>query len=195
LKVIEERRFRRLWGVHDRTVEIRLIAATHHDLGRLVSEGRFRSDLYFRLGTIPLTVPALRERGEDVLLLARHLLAGLAATRGRGEVHLSKQAEGALLRYSWPGNIRELRNILERAVLLSDRGTIEVEALGLGAAPGPVGATLDVSLSLAEVERRQIEAVLADTRGRIDPAARRLGIHRSSLYNKLKRYGIALSRS
>jgi DNA-binding NtrC family response regulator len=195
LKVIEERRFRRLGGVQDRNVDIRLIAATHHDLGRLVSEGRFRSDLYFRLGTISMTVPALRQRGEDILVIARHVLSGLAGARGRGEMRLSREAEGALLRYAWPGNVRELRNILERAVLLCDEATVEVEDLGIGAAPRRTVEPSDVSLSLAEVERRHIEAVLADTHGRIDPAARRLGIHRSSLYNKIKRHRIPVSRS
>jgi DNA-binding NtrC family response regulator len=195
LKVIEERRFRRLGGVQDRNVDIRLIAATHHDLSRLVSEGRFRSDLYFRLGTIPMTVPALRERGEDILLIARQVIAGLAGARGRAEMRLSKEAEGALLRYAWPGNVRELRNILERAVLLCDEGTVEVEDLGIGTLPRRAFEPSDVSLSLAEVERRHIEAVLADTHGKIDPAARRLGIHRSSLYNKIKRHRIAVSRS
>jgi DNA-binding NtrC family response regulator len=195
LKVIEERRFRRLGAVQDRCVDIRLITATHHDLGRLVSEGRFRSDLYFRLGTIPLIVPPLRDRGEDILILARRLLSELAGARGRGALRLSRNAEAALLRYTWPGNVRELRNILERAVLLSDRNTLEVDDLGIEAASRPGQAPLELSLTLAEVERRHIEAVLADARGRVEEAARRLGIHRSSLYNKLKRFGIPVSRS
>ena len=195
LKVIEERRFSRLGGVRDRSVDIRLITATHHDLGRLVSEGRFRSDLYFRLGTIPLTVPPLRERGKDILILARCLLSELAGARGRGELRLSRDAETALLRYTWPGNVRELRNILERAVLLSDRDTLEVDDLGIEPALRPGQVPLELSLTLAEVERRHIEAVLADARGRVEGAARRLGIHRSSLYNKLKRFGIPVSRS
>src|SRR5262249_45190953 len=118
LKVLEEKRFRRLGEVRDRAVDVRLVAATHTDLAQLSREGRFRSDLYFRISTIPLRVPALRERPGDVPALARYFLARLGAEMSRGEVELLPEALDALAAHPWPGNIRELKNVIERAVLL-----------------------------------------------------------------------------
>jgi DNA-binding NtrC family response regulator len=196
LKVLEEKRFRRLGSVRDRQVDIRLISATHHDLGVAAREKRFRSDLYFRIATIPLVVPPLRERAEDVPLLARDLLAGIKADLGRPAVELAPDAMTALQAYRWPGNIRELRNVLERALLLSDRTVIRREDLQFEAAPQRETAdTDDLSLTLVELERRHLERILADERGHVGRAATRLGIPRSSLYQKIKRYEIALSRS
>jgi DNA-binding NtrC family response regulator len=129
LKVLEEKCFRRLGEVRDRHVDIRLIAATHQDLNALVREKKFRSDLYFRINTIPLIVPPLRERVEDILPLSHHLLHLIAAELGRSEVTLRPEAERALQEYPWPGNVRELRNVLERAVLLSDKNTLSREHL------------------------------------------------------------------
>src|SRR5262249_21362708 len=124
LKVLEEQKFRRLGDVRDRRVDVRLIAATCQDLGRLMRENKFRSDLYYRISTIPLVAPALRERVEDIPVLARHLLAKCAADLGRNNLELSPDAERAIQAYPWPGNIRELRNVLERASLLSERRTL-----------------------------------------------------------------------
>jgi DNA-binding NtrC family response regulator len=197
LKVIEEGRFRRLGAVRDRQVDVHLIAATHQDLAGLVREQRFRSDLYYRVGAIVLEVPPLRERGEDVLLIAHYYLRRLPARLGRDDVRLAPDAAEALRRYAWPGNIRELHNIIERAVLLSDRPELRAADLGLthSAPLEPSNISADSALTLEEVERRQIETVLREEGGRIEPAARRLGIHRSSLYSKIKRYGLAVSRS
>jgi DNA-binding NtrC family response regulator len=195
LKVLEEKRFRRLGGIVDRQVDIRLIAATHHDLERLVEERRFREDLYYRISAIVLQVPPLRERKEDVVPLARGLLARLPATMRPEEVDFSADAEQALERYPWPGNIRELRNVLERAVLLAGRRVLRAEDLGLNehhpAADGPV----DTSLTLEQMEQRHIEAVLSEEQGRIGRAAHRLGIHRSSLYKKVRKYGLPALRN
>jgi DNA-binding NtrC family response regulator len=194
LKVLEEKRFRRLGDTRDRQVDIRLIAASHQDLARLVREKQFRSDLYFRISTIPLTVPALRGRVQDIPLLARTLLARIAAELGRGEVGLSPDAEKALQAYPWPGNIRELRNVLERAVLLSPKSVLERPDLRFDA-PSPAGAwPEDSNLTLVELERRHIERVLQEERGHVERAAKRLGVPRSSLYQKLKQYGIIVSR-
>ena len=118
LKVLEEKSFRRLGEVRDRHVDVRLIAATHHDLGALIREKTFRSDLYFRISTIPLTVPPLRERVEDIPVLARHFLSALPGAAERGGVTLSAEAEKIFCRYPWPGNLRELRNVIERALPL-----------------------------------------------------------------------------
>ncbi len=194
LKVIEERRFRRLGGIQDRQVDVRLITATHQDLLQAVEERRFRSDLYYRICAIAIKVPPLRERGSDVCILARSFLDEFAAL-GRGPLVFSPEAELSLRRYHWPGNIRELRNVIERAALLSDGPTITPEGLGLAPRPQTAAIETDTSLTLEELERRHIEAVLAEVGGRVDAAARRLGIHRSSLYNKLKRYRAEPSES
>ncbi|HRP96660.1 MAG TPA: sigma-54 dependent transcriptional regulator [Rhodocyclaceae bacterium] len=194
LTVLEEKRFRRLGDVHDQHVDIRLIAATHRDPLRLVEEGRFRSDLYFRLSTIRLVIPPLRERIEDIPPLTRHLLERCAAELGRNAIVLSADAQRVLQAYPWPGNIRELRNVLERAVLLSPKTRIDTEDLFFDRPPTPVDAQQELHLSLEDVERRHIERVLRAEQGRVAEAARKLGIPRSSLYQKLKRYGIPSSR-
>jgi len=192
LKVIEERRFRRMGNVRAQFVDVRLVAASHADLGALVRAGRFRSDLYFRVSAIPLRVPPLRERGDDVALLARALLEHLAADLGRSVPSLTTDAERALGEYRWPGNVRELRNILERAVLLGDGGAITRGDLRFDG--GAAFATDDPLCSLRDLERRHIERMLEATQGKVEKAAQRLGISRSSLYEKLKAYGIGPSR-
>jgi DNA-binding NtrC family response regulator len=188
LKVIEERRFRRLGDVRDRQVDVRLIAATHQDLQGLVRERRFRSDLYFRICTLPLRVPSLRERPDDIPVLARHLLATICRDLGRS-ARLTAAAERALAGYAWPGNIRELRNLLERAVLLGEGGELEARHLRFD---GPLGGPAsEGELTLDELERRHIARVLGEEAGHVERAARRLGIPRSTLYQKLKRQGAA----
>ncbi len=188
LKVLEEKKFRRMGEVRDRTVDIRLITATHHDLAGRVRGGEFRSDLYFRISTVPLRVPALRERREDIVPLARMLLARLVADLGRGEHDLAPEAERALEEYLWPGNIRELRNVLERAVLLADRGQLRRGDLRFE--PAAAESDSELYLTLEEVERRHIERVLRLESGSVVRAAERLAVPRSSLYEKLKRYAI-----
>jgi DNA-binding NtrC family response regulator len=194
LKVLEEKRFRRLGDVRDRYVDIRLIAATHQDLVLLVQEKRFRSDLYFRISTIPLAVPPLRERVEDIPLLAQYLLERLATDLGRGDVRLTPDAERALQAYPWLGNIRELRNVLERALLLSGRSVLGRQDLRFDAPLGAELAADDAHLTLLEVERRHIARILRAEQGHVEQAARKLGIPRSSLYQKIKQYGIVVSK-
>jgi DNA-binding NtrC family response regulator len=190
LKVLEDRRFRRLGEVRDREVDIRLIAATHQDLSLLVRERKFRSDLYFRISTIPLYLPPLRERREDIPLIARQLLARLTAELGRGEIELEASAVRAMESYSWPGNIRELRNVLEHAVLLSDRNAITQQDLRFAIVRDESDVSYDTSLTLLEVEKRHIARVLQEEGGHVERAASRLGIPRSSLYQKLRKYQI-----
>jgi DNA-binding NtrC family response regulator len=187
LKVLEEKRFRRLGDVRERLVDLQLIAATHRDLARRHRDGEFRADLYYRISTIPLEVPPLHQRRDDLPLLARDLLGRLAADLKRGEVELAPDAVERLLEHSWPGNIRELRNVLERAVLATGGGVLEARDLrfdpspvGPAAAPAPGGGTLE------EMEARQIRLVLEEERGHVAQAAERLGIPRSTLYVKLK---------
>jgi len=195
LKVVEDLRFRRLGDVRDRTVDVRLVAATHRDLPTLVREERFREDLYYRISALPLVVPPLRERGPDVVTLARKLVDRIAVDLGRPGVRLSTGAEAFLAASSWPGNVRQLRNVLERAILLDDHPVLEVSALG--DAPGvpvsPAGSS--PSLSLEAVERQHIETVLRAEGGVVPRAAAALGISRSALYERIKKYGISARRT
>jgi len=196
LKVLEDKRFRRLGEVRDRQVDIQLIAASHQNLPQLVQERKFRSDLYFRISTLPLRMPALRERPEDVPILARRLLEDFATDLGRRGLRLSPEAERALCAYSWPGNVRELRNVLERAILLRGHDVLDAADLrfeGPGAIlsqppPFPPG---EARLTLEEVERLHIERVLREVDGRVAEASQRLGIPRSTLYQKIKKLGLA----
>jgi DNA-binding NtrC family response regulator len=188
LKVLEEKRFRRLGDVRDRQVDIRLIAATHRDLLALSRQSQFRSDLYFRISTLPLELPPLRDRPEDIQPLAERLLLDVAAELARPELALTRDAARALAEYSWPGNIRELRNVLERAALLSDGPLLSRRELRFDAAAAPDAPS---GTSLEDVERRHIERTLRVVGGRVERAAKRLGVPRSSLYQKLKRLGLA----
>jgi DNA-binding NtrC family response regulator len=199
LKVLEEKRFRRLGEIRDRQVDVQLLAASHQNLPQLVQEKKFRGDLYFRISTIPLRVPSLRERPEDVAILARQILEGFASDLGRRGLRLSADAERTLCAYSWPGNVRELRNVLERALLLCGRDVLEPPDLrfeGPAAAPPPVEpAPSETLLTLEEIEKRHIERVLRELGGRVAEASQRLGIPRSTLYQKIKRFSISLPRT
>jgi DNA-binding NtrC family response regulator len=197
LKVLEDHRFRRLGEVKDRQVDVQLFAATHQDLAALTRDKKFRSDLYYRISTLPLRVPPLRERPEDIPVLARRLLEGFSADIGRRGLRLSEEAETRLGRYSWPGNVRELRNVLERALLLSGRDLIEAEDLRF---EGPGEGTVETvrpgsPMTLEELEKEHIARVLEELGGRVSEASHRLGIPRSTLYQKIKRFGISLPRS
>lgn len=192
LKVLEERRFRRMGAVREREVDIALIAATHQDLAARVADGVFRSDLYFRINSIQLRMPSLRERREDIPQLARSLLQRLVAGQD-GVPRLAADAERALCDYPWPGNLRELRNVLELAVLLSESGSIRRQDLrleGVHALASVAGANDEAGLTLQEVECRHITRVLRETGGKVEAAAQRLGIPRSTLYQKIRQHGL-----
>ena len=190
LKVLEERRFRRLGGLEDRAVDVRLVAATHQDLDRQVQEKRFRADLYYRVNALPIRVPALRERVEDLPLLALRLVEDLAEDLRKPVEGLTEAALGRLQQHTWPGNIRELRNVLERGLLASQGPRLEAGDLVLSgpAAPGP-DATQDMTLD--QLERFHIERVLRAEGGKVEAAAKRLGIPRSTLYQRLKALNLA----
>jgi DNA-binding NtrC family response regulator len=200
LKVLEDMRFRRLGDVQDRRVDVRIVAATHRDLGALVQEGRFREDLYYRIKTVPLRVPPLRERGADLLALARAFVVRIGSELSRPGARLSPEAEEALLSYRWPGNVRELRNILERAVLLAADDTLGVDDFrDLLTTPPPRAHADSVEpegrgLTMEEIERRHIERTLRDEDFRVPRAAKILGIPRSSLYERIRKFGIELPR-
>ena len=194
LKVLEDNRFRRVGGVRDQQVDVRLIAATHQDLGQLVRQKKFRDDLYFRISTIPLSFPPLRNRIEDIPVVAQYLLDKVSTDLSRGQIQLEGDCLKALQAYAWPGNVRELRNVIERAVLLSEGKSISLKDLNFEGHANVGAATLDSRLTLLELEKLHIQRVLEEERGRVEKAATRLGIPRSSLYQKLKKHQIALPK-
>ncbi|HET6840406.1 MAG TPA: sigma-54 dependent transcriptional regulator [Candidatus Angelobacter sp.] len=192
LKVLEDSRFRRLGDVRERVVDIQVIAATNRNLLQSVLGMKFREDLYFRLSTFQLKIPPLRERPEDIPVIASSLLDNLTKDLARDKLELSRGAENALKAYSWPGNIRELRNLLERVALICGERVIQAEDLNLPqrAAPAPVENTSISGPTLAELERQHITRILEEESGKVAQAAARLGIPRSTLYQKIKTYGI-----
>lgn len=187
LKVLEDRSVRRLGSVKSRTVDIRLVAATHVDLTAAVQAGRFRQDLFFRLNVIPVHLPPLRDREGDVVLLARHFARTAAERHGLEVPRIPADVEARLRAYAWPGNVRELRNAMERAVLLGD-GVVDPHDLALGEfGVGAAGATgpLPFPATLAEIERAAASAALDHTDGNKSAAAHLLGISRTRLYRLL----------
>jgi DNA-binding NtrC family response regulator len=195
LKVLEDKRFRRVGDVRDRQVDVRLIAATHQDLIQLVREKKFRDDLYFRISTIPLSFPPLRERIDDIPILARYLLDKVSADLGRGEIQLDEGCIKALQSYAWPGNVRELRNVIERAVLLSEQKSIAIKDLNFDGHANVGAASFDTRLTLLQLEKQHIQKVLQEEHGRVEKAAKRLGVPRSSLYQKIKKHHIAMPKA
>lgn len=200
LKVVEEKRFRRMGDVKERSADVRLLAATHHDLLAATSRRAFRADLYYRISTVTLTVPPLRDRREDIVPFSLHLLS----TLGAGDVSLSAGAEVRLLSHTWPGNVRELKNVLERSLLLRTGNVIRASDVRFDQ-PSESGAVIPVASAVAEstrtpsqtlqdVEREHIQRALEAESGRVEAAARRLGIPRSTLYQKVKTYGIQVTR-
>jgi two-component system response regulator AtoC len=213
LRAIEERTVRRVGGIRDRKINVRILAATNRDLGKEVQLSRFRSDLYFRLAVILLHLPPLRERGDDVMLLADHFLRRFSTKYGKPVRRIDGAARDRLLTYPWPGNVRELSHVIERAVLWSRDSTLTAEHLSL-TAPGepskstsiPVrdeGAGAEKALrsetaatpewmgaDLTEVERSMIERAMQEAGGNQTRAAQRLGISRDTLRYRLKKFGL-----
>jgi len=183
LRALEERRIRRLGGRSDRAVDLRVVSASNRDLRRAIEEQRFRSDLYFRLAVVTISVPPLRERDGDVLELAQHFLKALPGATGRT---FSPEAVAALRSHRWPGNVRELRNAVERAVIVSRGAEILASDLALGPATSSDAAPSLAVRPLAEVERDLVLAAMRETGNNISLAARRLGIHRATLHRKLQ---------
>jgi two-component system, NtrC family, response regulator HydG len=187
LRVLQEREVRRVGENRARTINVRVLAATNRDLLADVHAARFRQDLYYRLRVVEVVVPPLRERREDILPLARQLLAGAAKRFGKKAPALTPDAANLLLRHAWPGNVRELENALERAVALARSDRIGGDDLPpeVGAAPPTIPSDGEVR-TLAEVERDYIAAALRASGGNRAKAAERLGIGAATLYRKLK---------
>ncbi|OGB96708.1 MAG: Fis family transcriptional regulator [candidate division NC10 bacterium RIFCSPLOWO2_12_FULL_66_18] len=190
LRVLDAREFRRVGGSQVIKTDARIIAATNRDLKKLVDSGSFREDLYYRLNVIPVTLPPLRERKEDIPLLAEHFLAQFRTEMRKPLESLSGEALEMLMAYDWPGNVRELRNVLERGAVLARGPILTPLGLELGPPTLPPGAPTDTPDSLREVERRHIEVTLKQHNWNITRAAKALGIDRVTLYNKIKRYQI-----
>ena len=192
LKVVEEKQYYRLGDVHERGVDVQIIAATHRDLKKQVEEGKFREDLYFRISALSLCVPPLRERLEDIPIITDKLLEQFCWDMNYGSLRITEEARLTLQRYSWPGNIRELRNVLERAAILSDDGVIEKTGLELEppARLDFIANFTNSNLTLKEMERSYILHTLASEGGHVPQAAIRLGMPRSTLYAKIQEHGI-----
>jgi DNA-binding NtrC family response regulator len=196
LKAIEEKRFRRVGGVRDLTTNLRLIAATNRDLGKEVAAGRFRSDLYYRLNVVRVRMPPLRERLEDLPLLAEVILRPLSKEMGRPAPPVSARALKKLAGYAWPGNVRELRNVLERAMLTMTGKEIRSEDLLLESDTGSV-AKASGGFPTADWEIRPLDDVVGDyiaasvtaAEGNIRKAARQLQISPSTLYARMNKKG------
>ena len=194
LRVLQERRFKRVGGVEDVEVDVRIVASTNRDLATLVQQGKFRLDLYYRLRVMPLLLPPLRERTEDIAPIALHYVEFFSSRLFKKVTGLTARALEALEKYRWPGNVRELRNVIERAVILSPAGEIGHESLLFRGAPVSSDDDVDCAsenLSMAEMERRLIGRVLANTAWRKSQAAQILGINRTTLYNKIREYSLA----
>ena len=195
LKLLEEKVIRRLGSVREQNVDVRIVAATHRPLEELVRLSRFRADLYYRLCVVQLHLPALRERGSDILLLARHFLQSHALRYAKPVPTLTGEAEMALLRHPWPGNVRELRNVLEQAVLLGVGDVIELQHLALPGSPASGGTVSGEGDSgspatLNELERTALGQALDRTGWNVSRAARLLGITRDTLRYRIEKHGL-----
>jgi two-component system response regulator PilR (NtrC family) len=201
LRVLQERRFRRVGGLEEQQADIRVIAATNQNLEKAVAEGRFREDLFYRINVIPITLPPLRERREDVPLLAEHFLAKYADAMEKAVTGISRQALDLLIRHEWPGNIRELENVIERAVALEATPTILVESLppairGLSARGAATASAelpangFDLEAHVQGIERGYIAQALEKSGGVQVKAAELLGMSFRSFRYYVKKYNL-----
>jgi two-component system nitrogen regulation response regulator NtrX len=198
LRVLQEQTFQKVGGQQPITVDVRVIAATNKDLHAEIARGTFRDDLYYRLNVIPIDVPPLRARGNDIVLLAEHFLRRFAAETGTPRKKLSSGAASKLKAYHWPGNVRELRNVIERLAILLQSDSIEPEDIQLGTRGEVSAAEVAANLTLREArdafEKEYILARLRDFAGNVSRTADALGVERSNLYRKLHAYGIRVER-
>jgi transcriptional regulator with PAS, ATPase and Fis domain len=192
LRVLQEREMVPVGGSRPIKVDVRLVSATNADLARLVDQGRFRSDLFYRLNVIPVSIPPLRERGDDILLLAEHFAAKHCRRAGKPLMEISERARRALEAHRWPGNVRELENAMERAVVVSDSVKIELEDLPRDILEAVKAPAEDPARdgTLRETEIESIARALREAGGNKRLAAKRLGIHSATLYRKIKQYGL-----
>lgn len=200
LRVLQERNFSRIGGTDKINVDVRIIAATNRNLQKFIDEGRFREDLYYRLNVINIEIPSLRERREDIPLLAKHFLDYYATKNNRIALDFSNEAMEALINYDWPGNVRELENTVERIVILNDVSQIRMKHLPpqIQKVDRSIGYSEDSQalqdsggvIPLEELERQAIEAALLKFHGNVAVAAKKLKIGQATLYRKVKKFGI-----
>jgi DNA-binding NtrC family response regulator len=192
LRVLEERRFYRVGGNEEVKVDVRIIAATNKNLAEEVHQGRFREDLYYRLNVIEIRIPPLRERREDIPLLAEHFVQRISSELGKDISGISAAALKVLITYDWPGNVRELENVIERALVTCRSSTLDEQDFSwLQLHPGSLQNWEVPDVPLDKLERLAITAALERKHGNIKEASAALGIDRSTLYDKLKRYEIS----
>ncbi len=202
LRVLQEREFERLGSTRTLRTDARLIAATNRDLEALVSEQKFRSDLFYRLNVFPVRVPALRERADDIPLLVRHFVQQFSRRMNRSVDTIPSETMTTLVRYHWPGNIRELQNVIERAVILSSGSVLKVatDELRMRAdSPPPTDSSKGrLRASLNDAERQEIVATLEKTNGKVagpNGAAALLGMNRSTLQSRMQKLGVRIPRA
>jgi transcriptional regulator with PAS, ATPase and Fis domain len=190
LRVLQEREYQRLGGTKTLKADVRVIAATNHDLKAAITRGTFREDLFYRLAVFDIALPPLRERADDIPLLVNGFIEEISRQVGRPAAGISKDAMAALTRHSWPGNVRELRNAIERAVILCEGGLIEIEHLPRfnGAASGSAGG--DGPRTIGDAEREMIAQALAKSGNNKSQAARLLGLTRAQLRTRIEKYGL-----
>lgn len=186
LTVLEQRTISRIGAREDIPIDIRLISATNQPIHRMIEEGFFRRDLLYRLNTIELVIPPLRERVDDIPLLAEHFLAEACRKYGKQGLEISKRSMKQLQQYHWPGNVRELQNTLARGVIMSEDKQVRFDQLGSAVGAGSAGTTLNIE----ENEKSLIQKALLTNQGNVTRAASDLGIDRNALYRRMKRYGI-----
>jgi formate hydrogenlyase transcriptional activator len=191
LRVLQEKEFERLGDTRTKKVDVRVVAATHRDLEQMILEKEFRSDLYYRLNVFPILIPPLRQRPEDIPLLVQYFVREAARRMSKTIDNIPSETMTALTEYQWPGNIRELENVIERAVILSPGSVLRVPLRDLQSRITP--GQIENVRTLADVEREHIRATLKETRWRLSGpggAAMRLGLNRSTLYFRMKKLGI-----
>jgi len=207
LKLLEDRTVRRLGGLRDKLVNVRIIAATNHHLEQLINEGKFRSDLYYRLRVVQIDIPPLRDRGTDIIHLANHMLSQHAQRYRKNKKQISKATQMTLLGYSWPGNVRELRNMMEQAVLMINADLIEPHHLPLNKQLAVLeqprlaadelrelaSDKISNPLDIVDMERRMVASALESTQGNVTRAAELLGLSRDTLRYRIEKYHIRIS--
>ena len=206
LRFIQERTVQRVGSVSEKKVDVRFVAATNRNLQQQVAEGSFRNDLYFRLDVIPLWLPPLRERGEDILLLADHFFQSFAERYRRQPITLSPEARSAFLKFSWPGNVRQLVNVVERLVILHHHPVIGLESLPVEMRQMEAHAnwaslpmqsmptTPVVTRRMEDLEKNAIVEALQQSKGNVRDAAKQLGLGQATVYRKIKLLGITLTK-
>jgi DNA-binding NtrC family response regulator len=200
LRVLQEREYQRVGGTRTLKADVRVVAATNRDPKRAIERGEFREDLYYRLSVFELRLPPLRERPEDILVLAEAFLEEVGTSVGRPAAGISEDARELLLSHSWPGNVRELKNAIERAVILAKGGLVTHEHLPMAVARAPEAASTAAvataaslppgGVKLDAVERDVLEKAMAQAKGNKTRAAQLLGLPRGQLYSLLRRHGL-----